>query len=596
VKKITDYIAALRLDTKGAFNGLNQFDKRVVSGSRKVVASNKRAKVSFDKMGRSAAVVAQKAGGGFGAFEKRAKRLAPVIRTVNKRLERTDDRLAAIQRRARRMRFSRFRSNLGKVNTSLKDMRFQLAGIATAGVFAIGKLGRAGSDLQESITAVQAVFKENQKSILDFGKTSATTVGISNKAFNEAAAGLGPILANTGASGEELNMMLIEITKRAADLGSVRNVPIAEVIANFTSGLVGQTEPLLKYGVNLTQANLQQIALGLGITKSVKKMTEQEKAMLRYRAILQKTTFSAGDFQKNVNSIAIQLQVQKARAEDLAASYGKDLEPVIKKLLKVTNKLLTFFENMSPTMRRVIVVGGVLVTGLAALGFALSFVGTAITGFITVGGFMATALTALTGGLGIAKIAMIAFNFVLSINPIVLVVTAVLALVFVFRDDLIPIVKSVASKLSEFSDLLIFFPNPIGVLIGSVKFLSNVFEFGLGGAIDILWQKMKSFFDFIKNSKIGQFVGDLAGAVASLFGDDDAVGAPPEISSNVRRQQAADRRLSRFRSSAGSINNTSSTSTSTTSLTQSINVTAPNAQQAANQILISTDAALGAAT
>jgi hypothetical protein len=53
------------------------------------------------------------------------------------------------------------------------------------------------------------------------------------------------------------------------------------------AGLVGETEPLRRLGIIITENALKQTAYNLGIQKSVRDMSEAEKMHLRYIIVMQ---------------------------------------------------------------------------------------------------------------------------------------------------------------------------------------------------------------------------------------------------------------------------------------------------------------------
>lgn len=58
------------------------------------------------------------------------------------------------------------------------------------------------------------------------------------------------------------------LTALLHDLSSFHNADIAQVKEDVQSGLIGETEPLRKYGILLTEAKVKQKGYRLGIAKS----------------------------------------------------------------------------------------------------------------------------------------------------------------------------------------------------------------------------------------------------------------------------------------------------------------------------------------
>ena len=95
----------------------------------------------------------------------------------------------------------------------------------------------------------------------------------------------------------------------ALDIASLNNVPIQQAMEDLRSGLVGQSETVYKYGIDVTEASLKTEALAEGITKSVRNMSQGEKMALRYNVMLKSTGLAQGDFAKTIASPANQFKI-----------------------------------------------------------------------------------------------------------------------------------------------------------------------------------------------------------------------------------------------------------------------------------------------
>lgn len=188
----------------------------------------------------------------------------------------------------------------------------------------------ASSSLEESINAVNVVFGEASKRILDFGQTAAKEVGLSMRQLNEAVTPLGSMLLNVGVSADEAANRSLDLTKRAADLASVFNVSLDEALTAVQAGLRGQTEPLTKFGVGLFDANVKAFALKEGIIETDREMTNQEKTLARLGLFFEQTNRVEGDFQNTSDSLANQQRILKAEFENVRTEIGNQLLPIMR--------------------------------------------------------------------------------------------------------------------------------------------------------------------------------------------------------------------------------------------------------------------------
>ena len=97
-------------------------------------------------------------------------------------------------------------------------------------------------------------------------------------------------------AGDSLADMSINLTKLSADYASFYDVDPAESFEKFQSVLTGQARPLRAYGLDLTQATVQEWALKNGIEANMSAMSQAEKAMLRYQYVMAQSSHITSDF------------------------------------------------------------------------------------------------------------------------------------------------------------------------------------------------------------------------------------------------------------------------------------------------------------
>lgn len=199
----------------------------------------------------------------------------------------------------------------------------------------------AASDLNESVNKVNVVFGSSAAEVEAWAKTTSTSFGISEQAALESAGTFGNLFDAMGladSAGQEMSMTLVEL---AADLASFNNADPSDVLEAMQSGLTGQIRPLRQYGIEISEAALQQEALAEGITKSTSQMTMAEKVQLRYALILKQTGNAQGDFARTADGLANQQRILAAQWEDLKAALGTALLPVVLDVVEGFNNFAT---------------------------------------------------------------------------------------------------------------------------------------------------------------------------------------------------------------------------------------------------------------
>lgn len=123
------------------------------------------------------------------------------------------------------------------------------------------------------------------------------------------------------------------LTQLAYDEGSYWNKDVAETFTAMSSAISGEIEPIRRLGIDLTQARLQQELLALGFNKQVSSLSQADKAVLRYIAIMKQTANVQGNLAQTIQSPANQIKILKAQLDMLAKSVGSLLYPALKSIL-----------------------------------------------------------------------------------------------------------------------------------------------------------------------------------------------------------------------------------------------------------------------
>jgi hypothetical protein len=313
----------------------------------------------------------------------------------------------------------------GRASSSKFKSAFTGALTAAGGLFAGVQLFDFGrdaifkaGDIEQSIGAVDAVFKGSAERMHEYAATASSTVGISTNAYNELAAKLGASLKNGGTSIDELGEKTNGLIQLGADLSSLYGGTTAEAIDAISAALRGETDPIERYGISLNDAALTAKGLELGIKKVGGSFSTQEKQLITQALLFEQSTDAQGNFSRESDTFAHKMQVASARMEDMKTKIGSALLPT------VVNLMDAFGEKLNPVLTEV---GG----GFKAFGAAWEKFDGDVTsaGFP---GFMEVAAFAIRG-------------FYESVKQWV-----VDNIIPVFRDVLIPTLQNAGAGIAEF--------------------------------------------------------------------------------------------------------------------------------------------------
>lgn len=281
----------------------------------------------------------------------------------------------------------KFRSELGKIGQSEGGMGKLKQGLSALGVgmkgaaagaaafgataaFAIGKQAvDAASKLQQSVGAVDDVFKSSAKQVHSYAKNAAEAVGLSRNQYNEMATLIGTQLKNGGTAVNQLADQANKVIKIGADLSAQFGGNTKDAVDALSAALKGERDPIEKYGISLTQNAIDAEAAALGYKKVNGQLTTQATQAATLSLIQKQSADSTGKFARETDTLAHKQQVLSAKWEDAKAKLGEKLIPAVTKITGlISDKVIPIFEKLSPVLGGVIkIVGGGLALAWVAL-------------------------------------------------------------------------------------------------------------------------------------------------------------------------------------------------------------------------------------
>ena len=257
-------------------------------------------------------------------------------RDLQRALKNTDRNVAAIDNRT-----ASFGRNIGRA--------FGAAGITVgaAGLFSVlGDSIDAASDLNEQLSRTEVVLGDSAGAMIAWSETTATSMGISQRAALAAGATFAGLFQTVGVAQDEAGQFSRVLVQLAADLASLGNSTPEEALIALRSGLAGESEPLRRYNIFLNEATVAQRALAESGKENVKQLTLQEKTLARYSLILEQGAVASGNFQDTSSELANQQRILRANLDDLSTDIGNTLVPVLTDAAGAANLLFEALDRM----------------------------------------------------------------------------------------------------------------------------------------------------------------------------------------------------------------------------------------------------------
>lgn len=209
------------------------------------------------------------------------------------------------------------------------------------------------SDLEEVQNVVDVSFGSMADQVEAFANTAVRSYGMSALTAKQMASTFMAMSNGMGIAQEAGKNMSLQLTALAGDMASFYNVgqDIAQTALN--SIFTGETESLKKFGIVLTETNLEAFALSQGIKKSYQSMSQAEKVALRYNYVLNATKNAQGDFARTSGSWANQIRLLKEQWTQFLGILGSGLIKILTPMVKALNQMLASLISIGNAITKV---------------------------------------------------------------------------------------------------------------------------------------------------------------------------------------------------------------------------------------------------
>lgn len=224
----------------------------------------------------------------------------------------------------------------GKFRGAMVGLKGAIVGLGVAFGLreALGKMNEAveaASALEGQVSQTAVVFGEAAGKVDEFA-TSSSGIGLSERAARQAAGTFGTLTINATGSADAAADMSIRMAKLGVDLASFTGAGVTtqEALDAIRAGLIGETEPLRRFNILLSDAEVRTKAVALGLADTTAEVSDGAKVQARYALILEKSALQQGDMARTSEEYANQQRILNAETEDMMAQIGQDLLPLWK--------------------------------------------------------------------------------------------------------------------------------------------------------------------------------------------------------------------------------------------------------------------------
>ena len=207
------------------------------------------------------------------------------------------------------------------------------------------------TDFFETANYFNVVMGEYSEEAYKYSQSVSEALGLDPSEWMNNQATFMSLATTFGNTADNAYLMSKNLTQLVYDLSSLKNVNADVAMQKLRSAFAGEIEPLRDWGVDLSKANLQLVALEHNITKSFDQMTQGEKSQLRYITIMNQLEYAMGDLNNTLSSPANQLRILEMAAQKAARAFGNIFIPILNQvlplLIAVANAVRNLFEKIA---------------------------------------------------------------------------------------------------------------------------------------------------------------------------------------------------------------------------------------------------------
>lgn len=199
----------------------------------------------------------------------------------------------------------------------------------------MGSWFKESNDYVEALNLFEVSMDDASDAALEYAQRVQDLMGIDIQDWLEAQGSFNQLLEGYGLAEDKAAQMSKQLTQLGYDLSSLWNVDVDTAMKRLQSGMSGQIKGLKAWGINLSVAQLRETALAHGIELSTAKMTEAQKATLRYITLMEKTTNVQGDLARTLITPANALRIFEQQVTQARRALGNIVSVVAVKVIPV---------------------------------------------------------------------------------------------------------------------------------------------------------------------------------------------------------------------------------------------------------------------
>lgn len=197
------------------------------------------------------------------------------------------------------------------------------------------------NDYVESLNLAEITIGKNARAAKEYADQVERLVGINQSEWLTNMGTLNQMFVGFGVGADKAAHMSQQLTQLAYDIQSAYNVAdTSDVMRRLQSGITGEVEGMRRYGVELSNAAMQEYLLANGISAKVSKLNMAQKSMVRYAMIMERTSNIQGDLARTAVTPANAIRILGNQVAIAGRYFGQIVSIIAAKVIPIVQAMV----------------------------------------------------------------------------------------------------------------------------------------------------------------------------------------------------------------------------------------------------------------
>lgn len=269
--------------------------------------------------------------------------LSADIEDLKRQLKDTQNALDSMNKKAKASQDS-----LSMLTTAL------MAKFAYSAIREFVSIGKSAYSMAQDVTESESLFTTSMgrmgAAAREWSENLSQTLGLNAYTLRSQVGTIYNMTRSMGIAEQTAYDLSTGVVELANDMASFYNMSTDEAFSKLSSGLTGEAEPLKRIGILVDENTIKTYAYKNGIAAAGAELTQQQKVLARYYAILGQTGNAQGDLARTIDSPANQMRIMQAQFEQAKIELGYGLIPIIKEVLPYLTALAQGFIEVAQSV------------------------------------------------------------------------------------------------------------------------------------------------------------------------------------------------------------------------------------------------------